>query len=64
MSKQPSYSGTMPLTIGFLALALLVGGVGVWSVRTEISGAIIAPGMTKNPMGTSSKLSTKDMITI
>ncbi|WP_413718533.1 HlyD family type I secretion periplasmic adaptor subunit [Silicimonas sp. MF1-12-2] len=45
MSKQPSYSGTMPLTIGFLALALLVGGVGVWSVRTEISGAIIAPGM-------------------
>jgi HlyD family secretion protein len=35
----------MPLTIGFLALALLVGGVGVWSVRAEISGAIIAPGM-------------------
>ena len=45
MTKRPTYSGAMPLAIGFLALALLVGGLGVWSVRTEISGAIIAPGM-------------------
>ena len=45
MTKRPTYSGAMPLAIGFLALALLVGGLGVWSVRTQISGAIIAPGM-------------------
>ena len=38
------YGGRLPMTVGFVALALLVGGVGVWSVRTEIAGAIIATG--------------------
>jgi len=38
------YSGRFPMMIGFFALALLVCGVGVWSVRTEIAGAIIANG--------------------
>lgn len=35
----------MPLAVGFTALALLIGGIGVWSVRTEIAGAVIANGI-------------------
>lgn len=45
MSGRPTYSARMPLTIGFLALALLVGGIGAWSTRTQIAGAVIASGM-------------------
>ena len=45
MTKPPTYSARMPLTVGFLALALLIGGVGYWSVRTKIAGAVIANGM-------------------
>ncbi|KPA21086.1 Type I secretion system membrane fusion protein PrsE [Shimia sp. SK013] len=33
-----------PLIFGILALAVLLGGFGTWSVMTEISGAIIASG--------------------
>jgi membrane fusion protein, type I secretion system len=44
-AARPVWSATMPLAIGFGALALLIGGVGVWSVRTQISGAVIASGM-------------------
>ncbi|MXQ09133.1 HlyD family type I secretion periplasmic adaptor subunit [Alphaproteobacteria bacterium GH1-50] len=35
----------MPLTVGFVALILLVGGIGFWSVRTEIAGAVVASGI-------------------
>ncbi len=45
MSDRPSYSARMPMMVGFLALVLLVGGVGFWSVRTQIAGAVIATGM-------------------
>ena len=45
MSDRPSYGAGLPLIVGFTALALLIGGVGVWSVRTQIAGAIIASGM-------------------
>ena len=45
MTDRPVYSARLPLFIGFLALALLVGGIGVWSVRTQIAGAVIASGM-------------------
>lgn len=45
MTDRPVYSARLPLTIGFLALALLVGGLGYWSVRTQIAGAIVAEGM-------------------
>ena len=45
MTHRPTYSARMPLAIGFVALALLIGGVGWWSVRTQIAGAIIASGM-------------------
>lgn len=44
MSAHPTYGARLPLTIGFLALLLLVAGLGVWSVRTQIAGAIIASG--------------------
>lgn len=33
------------MTVGFTALVLLVGGVGLWSIRTEIAGAVIAFGV-------------------
>lgn len=39
-----SWSARTPLTIGFLALLILVGGFGSWSVFSTISGAIIASG--------------------
>lgn len=45
MSDRPSYSARLPLIVGFTTLSLLIGGVGVWSVRTQIAGAIIARGM-------------------
>jgi HlyD family secretion protein len=31
--------------IGFAAIALLVGGIGSWAATTQISGAVIAPGI-------------------
>jgi len=34
----------LPLWVGFVAIALLVGGFGSWSVLTTISGAIVGPG--------------------
>jgi HlyD family type I secretion membrane fusion protein len=40
--KQPSARGA--LTVGTVALALLVGGFGTWSALARLSGAIIAPG--------------------
>lgn len=39
------YSATMPLAVGFTAVALLAGGLGVWSVTTRIAGAVIASGV-------------------
>ncbi|MFV0358426.1 HlyD family type I secretion periplasmic adaptor subunit [Tropicimonas sp.] len=38
------YSARFPMTIGIIALVLLVGGFGAWSLLTHISGAIIAGG--------------------
>lgn len=34
----------MPLAVGFTAVGLLVGGLGAWSVGTEIAGAVVASG--------------------
>ncbi|MDV4144947.1 HlyD family type I secretion periplasmic adaptor subunit [Shimia sp. FJ5] len=39
-----TWSARTPLTIGFLALLILVGGFGSWSVFSELSGAVIASG--------------------
>ena len=39
------WSAAMPLSIGFVALTILVGVIGVWSVKARIAGAVIASGM-------------------
>lgn len=47
MSAAPAqkvWSARWPLMVGFIALAVLVGGFGTWSVQTQIAGAIIASG--------------------
>ncbi len=45
MNERPNYSPALPLTVGLVALALLIASIGVWSVRTQIAGAIIASGI-------------------
>ncbi|MEO1313987.1 MAG: HlyD family type I secretion periplasmic adaptor subunit [Pseudomonadota bacterium] len=42
---QRAWSTGRPLFLGFLALLVLVGGVGTWSAISNISGAIISSGM-------------------
>jgi len=39
------WSARVPIAVGSLALIVLVGVIGVWSVRTTLSGAVIASGM-------------------
>ena len=41
---EPVWSARAPLAIGILALVLLVGGLGGWSLGTTLSGAVIANG--------------------
>jgi HlyD family type I secretion membrane fusion protein len=41
----PDWSARGPLLTGILALVVLLGGIGVWSLLTNISGAVVAPGM-------------------
>lgn len=43
MTAKP-FSSRRPVIIGMIALAILVGGFGGWSVFTQLAGAIIAPG--------------------
>ncbi len=40
-----AWSARTPLTLGLLAVFLLVAGLGTWSVVTRLSGAIVASGM-------------------
>lgn len=42
---QNNWSTKRPLTLGFIALAMLVLGIGAWSVKTNIAGAIVSPGI-------------------
>ena len=41
------WSARVPLIIGFLAILTLSLGVGLWAVRTEIAGAVIANGVVE-----------------
>lgn len=41
----PVWTARGPLLVGILSLVLLVGGVGAWSVVTNVSGAVVASGM-------------------
>ncbi len=48
MSNPParrSWRITFPATVGFVALLILVVGIGIWSVRTQLAGAIISQGV-------------------
>jgi len=47
MSGPNAYSARGPLTLGLLALVMLLGGFGSWAVMARISGAIIAPGQVE-----------------
>ena len=43
----PKWSAGYSIMLGFVALAALVGGLGVWSVQARISGAVVASGMVE-----------------
>lgn len=47
LASDPSLSARTPLLIGMVALVLLIGGFGTWAVRTNLAGAVIAPGQTQ-----------------
>ena len=44
-AKQNNWSAKRPLVAGFLTLAVLVFGIGAWSVYARIAGAIVAHGL-------------------
>ncbi|MBL3571487.1 RTX toxin [Rhodovulum sulfidophilum] len=47
MSAKSQISARLPLVVGMIAVVCLVGGIGVWSVATNIAGAVVAPGTIK-----------------
>ena len=40
-----TWTARLPLSIGYLAILGLVGGLGFWSVNAKISGAVVSSGM-------------------
>ncbi|WP_037312798.1 HlyD family type I secretion periplasmic adaptor subunit [Ruegeria halocynthiae] len=42
--SRPVWRITIPALVGFAALVILVGGLGVWAVQTRLAGAIISQG--------------------
>lgn len=47
MHETPDFSARRPLILGFIALLILVGGFGTWSVASKLSGAVIAEGQVQ-----------------
>ncbi|WP_171132791.1 MULTISPECIES: HlyD family type I secretion periplasmic adaptor subunit [unclassified Ruegeria] len=47
VNNRPAWNITFPATVGFVALAILVGGLGVWSIKTRLAGAIISQGVVE-----------------
>jgi HlyD family secretion protein len=43
--EQNHWSPKNPLTLGYFALVLLFGGFGLWSVKTNIAGAVVVSGV-------------------
>ncbi len=39
------WSMKIPALVGFAALVILVGGLGIWSVKTRLAGAIVSSGV-------------------
>ncbi|EEX11441.1 type I secretion membrane fusion protein, HlyD family [Ruegeria lacuscaerulensis ITI-1157] len=44
---RPAWRITLPAAVGFIALAILVGGIGVWSTKTHLAGAIVSQGVVE-----------------
>ena len=44
-TERPRWTARWPLSVGFVALGLLVGVIGYWSVTARIAGAVISSGM-------------------
>jgi len=47
MNKSEMPGARLPLIVGLAAIVLLVGGLGGWSVATQIDGAVVAHGTVK-----------------
>lgn len=45
MTQKTEWSARRPMTVGVLALLVLVGGFGGWAVTAQITGAVIASGL-------------------
>ncbi|MCA0928190.1 HlyD family type I secretion periplasmic adaptor subunit [Ruegeria profundi] len=45
LDTRPVWRITVPAIIGFVALVILVGGLGIWAVQTRLAGAIISQGV-------------------
>lgn len=45
--RRPPFSARGPVALGLVALLVLVGGFGLWSVTTEIAGAVVASGQVE-----------------
>ncbi|TMV02548.1 HlyD family type I secretion periplasmic adaptor subunit [Ruegeria sediminis] len=41
----PAWRITIPAIVGFTALIILIGGLGIWSTRTQLAGAIVSSGV-------------------
>ena len=41
----PDWSADAPLRVGIVSLVVLVGGIGLWSLFTNISGAVVSTGL-------------------
>lgn len=44
ITSPKSRRSTLPMVVGFTALALLVGGLGAWATTTRLAGAVVASG--------------------
>lgn len=44
-NSRPAWRITVPALVGFAALAMLVGGLGVWAIKTRLAGAIVSSGV-------------------
>jgi HlyD family secretion protein len=44
-TTRPVWRIRVPAMVGFAALAILLGGLGVWAVKTRLAGAIVSSGV-------------------
>jgi membrane fusion protein, type I secretion system len=47
LDEPATWRARLPLVVGFLAVLVLVGGLGTWSIGTQIAGAVVASGTVK-----------------